>query len=107
MCRLHHQTLPPLPLPSQFYKHGCWQRVVIDNYLPCVEGEDHLAFAYRWAPSRTFWLVLVACVCACVYVRVCTCMCMCAYVVCVCVCVCVCAYVCMRAWACACEYSSE
>lgn len=35
------------PPPMQFYKHGCWQRVVIDNYLPCVEGEDHLAYAYR------------------------------------------------------------
>eukprot|EP00197_Chlamydomonas_leiostraca_P015683 CAMPEP_0202877654 /NCGR_PEP_ID=MMETSP1391-20130828/30994_1 /ASSEMBLY_ACC=CAM_ASM_000867 /TAXON_ID=1034604 /ORGANISM="Chlamydomonas leiostraca, Strain SAG 11-49" /LENGTH=254 /DNA_ID=CAMNT_0049559727 /DNA_START=42 /DNA_END=802 /DNA_ORIENTATION=+ len=29
----------------QFYKHGCWQRVVVDSYLPCVEGEDRLAFA--------------------------------------------------------------
>lgn len=29
----------------QFYKHGCWQRVLIDNYLPCIEGEDRLAFA--------------------------------------------------------------
>ncbi len=29
----------------QFYKHGCWQRVIIDNYLPCIEGEDRLAFA--------------------------------------------------------------
>mmetsp|Transcript_4340 Transcript_4340/g.11784 ORF Transcript_4340/g.11784 Transcript_4340/m.11784 type:complete len:896 (-) Transcript_4340:395-3082(-) len=30
----------------QFYKHGCWQGVVIDNYLPCVEGEDQLAYSY-------------------------------------------------------------
>lgn len=30
---------------AQFYKHGCWQRVVVDNFLPCVEGEDRLAFA--------------------------------------------------------------
>jgi hypothetical protein len=29
----------------QFYKHGCWQRVLIDNYLPCIDGEDRLAFA--------------------------------------------------------------
>lgn len=32
---------------AQFYKHGCWQRVVIDNFLPCLEGEDQLAYAYR------------------------------------------------------------
>ncbi|EFJ41862.1 hypothetical protein VOLCADRAFT_98154 [Volvox carteri f. nagariensis] len=29
----------------QFFKHGCWQAVVVDNYLPCVSGEERLAFA--------------------------------------------------------------
>ncbi len=23
----------------QFFKHGCWQAVVVDNFLPCVSGE--------------------------------------------------------------------
>jgi len=29
----------------QFYKHGCWHQVSIDNYLPCLDTEDRLAFA--------------------------------------------------------------
>ncbi|GFR44609.1 hypothetical protein Agub_g5892, partial [Astrephomene gubernaculifera] len=29
----------------QFFKHGCWQQVVVDNYLPCVSGQERLAFA--------------------------------------------------------------
>lgn len=29
----------------QFYKHGCWHPVVVDNYLPCMDEEDRLAFA--------------------------------------------------------------
>lgn len=32
----------------QVYKHGCWHRVFVDNYLPCIEGEDRLAFACRY-----------------------------------------------------------
>lgn len=23
----------------QFFKHGCWQAVVVDNYLPCLADE--------------------------------------------------------------------
>ncbi|KAJ9524597.1 hypothetical protein QJQ45_024188 [Haematococcus lacustris] len=33
-----------LLLLLQFYKHGSWQKVLIDNYLP-VEDDDRLAFA--------------------------------------------------------------
>jgi hypothetical protein len=29
----------------KFFKHGGWHRVVVDNLLPCVEGEEKLAFA--------------------------------------------------------------
>ncbi|KAG2449615.1 hypothetical protein HYH02_005148 [Chlamydomonas schloesseri] len=29
----------------QFFKHGCWQAVVVDNYLPCLADEERLAFA--------------------------------------------------------------
>jgi hypothetical protein len=29
----------------QFYKHGCWHQVVIDDYLPCVLGQDEILFA--------------------------------------------------------------
>ncbi|MEW5315943.1 MAG: hypothetical protein WDW38_007338 [Sanguina aurantia] len=29
----------------QLYKHGCWREVVVDNFLPCLAGQDRLAFA--------------------------------------------------------------
>ncbi|KAG2495537.1 hypothetical protein HYH03_006480 [Edaphochlamys debaryana] len=29
----------------QFFKHGCWQAVVVDNYLPCLADQERLAFA--------------------------------------------------------------
>eukprot|EP00201_Polytomella_parva_P019900 CAMPEP_0175045690 /NCGR_PEP_ID=MMETSP0052_2-20121109/4588_1 /TAXON_ID=51329 ORGANISM="Polytomella parva, Strain SAG 63-3" /NCGR_SAMPLE_ID=MMETSP0052_2 /ASSEMBLY_ACC=CAM_ASM_000194 /LENGTH=264 /DNA_ID=CAMNT_0016309299 /DNA_START=215 /DNA_END=1006 /DNA_ORIENTATION=+ len=29
----------------QFYKHGCWQQVNVDNFLPCLEDRGSLAFA--------------------------------------------------------------
>ncbi|KXZ50588.1 hypothetical protein GPECTOR_16g763 [Gonium pectorale] len=29
----------------QLFKHGCWQAVVVDNYLPCLAGQERLAFA--------------------------------------------------------------
>ena len=34
-----------LALPPQIYKHGCWQQVSVDNYLPCLPEEERLAFA--------------------------------------------------------------
>jgi hypothetical protein len=35
-----------LPTPSsQIYKHGCWQQVSVDNYLPCLPEAERLAFA--------------------------------------------------------------
>jgi Calpain family cysteine protease len=29
----------------QFYKHGCWHQVVVDDFLPCVFGQDEVLFA--------------------------------------------------------------
>lgn len=31
----------------QFYKHGCWHKVTVDNFLPCLDDPDdqRLAFA--------------------------------------------------------------
>lgn len=29
----------------QFYKHGCWHQVAVDDYLPCVLGQDEVLFA--------------------------------------------------------------
>lgn len=39
----------------QFYKHGCWHHVVVDDHLPCVLGQDEILFACSGtagAPAR-------------------------------------------------------
>jgi hypothetical protein len=35
----------------QFYKHGAWRRVVVDNRLPCLEVQQRLAFASSSTPQ--------------------------------------------------------
>jgi hypothetical protein len=36
----------------QFYKHGCWHQVVIDDFLPCVLGQDEVLFACSGTPGK-------------------------------------------------------
>lgn len=36
----------------QFYKHGCWHQVVVDDFLPCVLGHDEVLFACSGTPGE-------------------------------------------------------
>ena len=29
----------------QFYKHGCWHHIAVDDMLPCAPGQDEVLFA--------------------------------------------------------------
>jgi Calpain family cysteine protease len=35
----------------QFYKHGCWHSVVVDDHLPCIPGQDEILFACSSDPG--------------------------------------------------------
>jgi hypothetical protein len=35
----------------QFFKHGAWRQVVVDNRLPCLEVQQRLAFASSTTPQ--------------------------------------------------------
>jgi hypothetical protein len=37
----------------QFYKHGCWHQVVVDDFLPCVLGHDEVLYACSGTPGKT------------------------------------------------------
>jgi len=37
----------------QFYNHGAWRQVVVDNRLPCIELQQRLAFSSSCTPQVT------------------------------------------------------
>ena len=39
----------------QFYKHGCWHQVTVDDFLPCVLGQDEVLFACSGTAGAHPW----------------------------------------------------
>jgi predicted membrane-bound spermidine synthase len=45
----------------QFYKHGCWHQVVIDDHLPCDGGE--VLFACSGTAGTDVWASIISSIC--------------------------------------------